>query len=119
MLFAKSVAYWIVAGGLILALVTAMAPLPTGSYKLSVGFLLLGLIPYVVYGSLTEIVKGWALVTAGTPLLVMDLFARFGLHVTSAAHDNMIPAIYLCLLLTVLILPGGAAIGRLLSRIFS
>lgn len=116
---AKPLAYGLVTLGCILALVTALAPLPTGAYRLSAGFLMLGATPYIVYGSLTEIVKGCTLATAGIFMLAVDLLARFGANITSADQTGVIPAIWLCLLLVLLVLPVGAAVGKLLSRMLS
>jgi hypothetical protein len=112
---AKPLAYWIVVFGCTLALVTALAPLPTGSYKLSVGFLMLGVTPYVVYGSFTEVREGAPMASAGILLLVLDVLARFGANVTSAAHASVVPAIYLCAILVLVVLPAGVAVGKLFS----
>ncbi|MEN8108225.1 MAG: hypothetical protein ABFS22_09485 [Pseudomonadota bacterium] len=115
----KPLAYLLVIVGCMLALVTALAPLPTGSYKLSAGFLIFGMIPYVVYGSLTETLKGCSLATAGIFLLTADLLARYGADITSAGQTGVSMAIGLSLLLILIVLPMGAAVGKLLSRMLS
>ena len=114
---AKPLAYWLVTIGCVLALVTAFEPEPTGAWHLATGYLIFGLIPYIVYGSFTDILNGCTLVIAGSILLVSDLLARFGADITSAARgDNVYAAIWLCLLLVLLVLPLGVALGKLLSR---
>jgi hypothetical protein len=52
-------------------------------------------------------------------LLTADLAARFGAGITSAERDNVYAAIWLCLFLVLLVLPFGAALGKLFSRILS
>ena len=117
---ARPLAYWMVTFGCVLALVTAFEPEPTGAWHLATGYLIFGLIPYIVYGSITDILNGCTLVIAGSILLVSDLLARFGADITSAARgDNVYAAIWLCLFLVLLVLPLGVALGKLLSRMLS
>ena len=116
---AKPLAYWLVTLGCVLALVTAFEPEPTGAWHLATGYLVFGLIPYIVYGSFTDILNGCTLVIAGSILLVSDLLARFGADITSAARENVYAAIWLCLFLVLLVLPLGVALGKLLSRMQS
>ena len=113
---AKPVAYWIITAGCVLAAVTVMAPLPTGSYKLSGTFFLLGITPYIVYGSFTETLKCCPLIGAGTVLLLADLVARFGAQIIHTNHASAMPALYLSLILTLLVIPAGAAVGKLAAK---
>lgn len=113
---AKPLSYWLVTCGCILALASSLAPEPTGAYHLSAAFLMTGLIPYIVYGSLTDILQGCSLAAAGLILLATDLLARFVFNITSAGASGVITAIWLCTLLVLLVLPVGAALGRLLVR---
>jgi hypothetical protein len=115
----RQLAYWLVTFGCVLALVTAFEPEPTGAWHLATGYLIFGLIPYIVYGSFTDILNGCTLVIAGSILLVSDLLARFGADITSAARDSVYEAIWLCLFLVLLVLPLGVALGKLLSRMQS
>jgi hypothetical protein len=115
----RQLAYWLVTFGCVLALVTAFEPEPTGAWHLATGYLIFGLIPYIVYGSFTDILNGCTLVIAGSILLVSDLLARFGADITSAARDSVYAAIWLCLFLVLLVLPLGVALGKLLSRMQS
>ena len=116
---AKLLAYWLVTFGCVLALVTAFEPEPTGAWHLAAGYLVCGLIPYIVYGSLTDILNGCTLVIAGSILLVSDLLTRFGAGITATARDEVHAAIWLCLFLVLLVLPLGIALGKLLSRTLS
>ena len=116
---AKPLVYWLVTFGCVLALVTAFEPEPTGAWHLATGYLIFGLIPYIVYGSFTDILNGCTLVIAGSILLVSDLLARFGADITSAAGESVYAAIWLCLFLVLLVLPLGVALGKLLSRMQS
>ena len=113
---AKPLSYWLVTCGCILALASSLAPEPTGAYHLSAAFLMTGLIPYIVYGSLTDILQGCNLVAAGLILLATDLLARFVFNITNTGESGVITAIWLCTLLVLLVLPMGAALGRLLVR---
>lgn len=113
---AKPLAYGIITAGCILAMVAALAPLPTGSYKLSGVYLMLGLIPYIVYGTFSELLKCYPLVCAGLVLLNADLLARFYLQVVHVAHASVMPALYLCLILTLIALPAGTALGQLIAK---
>ena len=113
---AKPLYYVVVIVGCILAMVSALAPLPTGSYKLSGVYLMLGIIPYIVYGTFTELLKCCPLISAGLILLTVDLLARFGAQVVHIAHTSAMPALYLCLVLTLLAFPVGAALGQLVAK---
>jgi hypothetical protein len=70
---AKPLAYWLVTFGCVLALVTAFEPEATGAWHLVAGYLVLGLIPYIVYGSFTDILNSCTLVIAGSILLTFAL----------------------------------------------
>ena len=115
---AKPVAHWIVIAGCILSTATALAPQPTGAYELSGAFLMLGILPYIVYGSFTEVFKCCPLIGAGIALLLADLVARFGTQIIHTAHASAMPALYLSLILTLLVIPAGAAAGKLASKLW-
>ena len=88
---ARPLAYWLMMLGYVLALVTAFEPEPTCAWHLATGYLASGLIPYIVYGSFTDILDGCTIVIAGSILLASDL----------------------------LVLPLGVAPGKLLSKMQS
>ncbi|TCK18723.1 hypothetical protein DFR30_2007 [Thiogranum longum] len=112
----KAAAYWIIAAGSVLALVTALAPQPTGAFRLSGAFLMLGLLPYIVYGSFSAMFRCCPLITAGVALLLVDIAARLGAGVIHVDHASAMPAVYLSLIMTLLVLPAGAAIGKLTEK---
>jgi hypothetical protein len=66
-------AYLIIALGSVLSFAAAVAPFYDGSYELRVAVLAVGLMPYVVYGLLTDVVRGWPLLIAGTLIFGIDL----------------------------------------------
>jgi len=113
----RPLAYWLIIFGCMLALAASLAPEPTGAYHLSAAFLMTGLIPYIVYGCLTDILQGCSLAAAGLVLLSADLLARLVFNITSAGASDIITAIWLCTLLVLLVLPAGAALGKLLVRV--
>jgi len=113
---AKPTAYAITAGGLVVALIAALTPMPTGAYWLSGGFLLLGAIPYFVYVSLSEIVECCSMLGAGFGLLAVDLTARLGFGIVYTPHASLMSAVYLCLVLVLVAIPAGMALGRLLPH---
>lgn len=113
---ARPMAYGLIGAGCLLALATALAPQLTGAYHLEAGYLICGLIPYIVYGSLTELLGACTLLVSGTALLVADGVARFGFAITAAGQGGEVgPAIWLCTLLVLLVLPAGAGVGRVLD----
>lgn len=116
---ARPLVYALIGIGCLLALATALDPQPTGAWHLEAGFLVCGLIPYVVYGSLTDILSGPVLLAGSVALLASDLVARFGLAITAAAQDTVTPAIGLCVLLVLVVLPAGAGLGKVLARLCS
>ena len=99
-------------------LATALAPLPSGAYRLSGAFLMLGIMPYIVYGSFTETLKCCPLIGAGIALLLADLVARFGAQIIHTDHASAMPAVYLSLALTLLVIPAGAAAGKLAAKLW-
>ena len=111
---ARLLAYWLVTGVCLLVLAVSLASEPTAAYHLSAAFLMTGLIPYIIYGSLTGILQGCSLASAGLVLLATALLARLVFNVTSDGAPGILTAIWLC---TLLVLPAGAALGRLLVRI--
>ena len=70
----RGVAYVIIAGGCILAFATAVVPHYSAGYRLLFGVLAAGLSPYLAYGMLTELLRGWALVVPGLILFAAHLW---------------------------------------------
>jgi len=72
--------------------------------------------PYIVYGSFTEVFKCCPLIGAGIALLLADLVARFGARIVYTDHASAMPAVYLSLILILLVIPAGAAMGKLAAK---
>jgi hypothetical protein len=72
----RPAAYVVVALGTALAFVAATVPFYDAGYRLDLVVLLVGLAPYVVYGILTEFVRGRWLLAAGMLLFAFDLALR-------------------------------------------
>ena len=107
--------FYIVISGTILAALTSVTPLANGAFKLSFGYLLMGLTPYIIYMCICALLKRPAQISTGIVLLAADLYARMGLHIIYTANADHLHAIYLCLILTLLIIPAGAALGSLIA----
>jgi len=114
---ARALAYGLVLAGCLLSLVTAFEPQATGAWHLSAAWLMCGLIPYIVYGSVTAILDGCARVTAGVLLLGADLVARCALGLSAAAHPDPVTPVWLITVLVLGILPAGILAGTLLDRL--
>jgi hypothetical protein len=121
----RPLAYWIVIAGCVLSFAVAVVPNYGAGYKLDITVLITGLLPYFVYGTLTETLKGWVLAAPGVVLLVSDALLRIPARLTYQ-YDFAGDTVYLVSLLWgLLILPavgfafaaytrhrdGGAAAG--------
>ena len=69
----RLLAYGIVVLGAVISLATAVVPFYDDGHQLLVGVLLVGLMPYLVYGVFAQLVRGWPLLVAGVLLLAIDL----------------------------------------------
>jgi hypothetical protein len=63
----------IIASGAALSFAAAAVPHFATGYRLHLGVLFAGLLPYVVYASFSDVVRGWALLATGALLLGIDL----------------------------------------------
>ncbi len=104
-------AYLIIALGSLLTFAAAVAPFYDGSYELRMAVLAVGLMPYVVYGLFTDVVRGWPLLIAGMLVFGIDLgvkiperFVHFDGYAGNAIY-------YAPLLSTFVILPIILGIG--------
>jgi hypothetical protein len=79
---AKRIAYAAILVGCLLAAAGAIEP-QFGHYKLMFGTLLLGILPYAVYGGLSDILRPLILAAVGVLILGIDLLARLA----GLAHD--------------------------------
>lgn len=66
-------AYLIITLGAMLAFAAAVVPYYDAGYTLLLTVLLVGLLPYIVYGLFTDIVRGWPLPIAGALLFGVDV----------------------------------------------
>jgi len=87
---AKLSAYAVIIVGCALAAADAVQP-QFGHYKLMFGSLLLGILPYVVYGFLSDILRPRALLVVGAVVLGIDILVHLaGLSHTAAGADRLI-----------------------------
>jgi len=104
-------AYLIIALGSLLTFTTAVVPFYSGSYELLMTVLAGGLMPYIVYGLFTDVVRGWPLLIAGMLIFGIDLgvkiperFVHFDGYAGNAIY-------YAPLISTFVILPVILGIG--------
>ncbi|HEX9627971.1 MAG TPA: hypothetical protein VGA00_13615 [Acidiferrobacterales bacterium] len=72
----RALAYLFVTAGCVLTAASAVVPFYDAGYRLAFGVLLVGLIPYLAYAALSDIVRGWPLLIAGALVLGIDLGVR-------------------------------------------
>ena len=112
---ARAFAYLVILAGVVLAALTAVVPHYAAGYHLMFGVLLAGILPYLVYGILTELVRGWALILPGLLLLGVHLWLtvteRFVYY--DGYTDGLI--YYLPVGLVLFGLPLGVAAGQVLN----
>ena len=112
----RLVAYGVIGAGCALAFMTAVVPHYDAGHRLAVGALVAGLAPYIVYGALSAILRGWSLLLPGLVAL--------GMHAGLVAAERLLwydgyqgSAVYYGPALSMVIaLPLGAAVGRRLNR---
>jgi hypothetical protein len=109
---ARRVAYTLLIVGLLLTVLWSIDAFYGAAYKLSLTALAWGIMPYYCYALLIRLPDPYAVVTPGVLLLAVDLTA----HIQLAAGGSDILTLYLPLLLTVVALPVGVAVGYALSR---
>ncbi len=112
----RPVAYAVIILGCMLSFATAVVPHYTAGHKLMFGLLLGGLVPYVVYGAFTEILKGWVLVAPGVLLLSVDAAVKIPDRVLSAADYPTAAVSYAAIWLVLIVLPLGVGIGHWIQR---
>ena len=103
-------AYLIIALGMMLSFAAAVVPHFDTGYTLLLTVLLVSLLPYIVYGLFTDIVRGWPLLIAGALLFGVDIGVKIPerfLHY----HEYTDSAIYYAPLVSTLIIIVILAIG--------
>ena len=112
----RPVAYGVIILGCLLSFVAAVVPHYTAGHKLLFGVLLTGLTPYVVYGALTEILKGWMLAAPGILLLAVDAAIKIPDRLLSIADYPTTAVNFAPLWLVLIVLPVGMGVGRWIQR---
>lgn len=66
----------VIAGGLLLSFFVAVLPFYETGYRMAFGLFLVGIVPYVVYGTLTPYLRGVSRGVVGGFVLLIDLVTR-------------------------------------------
>ena len=109
-------AYLIIALGSVLTFATAVVPFYDGSDELLMTVLAVGLLPYIVYGMFTDVVRGWSLLIAGMLIFGIDLGVKIPerfVHYDGYAGNAIY---YAPLISTFIILPVILGIGARLEK---
>lgn len=116
MITAKGIAYVIIGIGCVFSLITAIVPHAPGAFRVAYGLFFLGLLPYFVYLCLTEMLHDTALVIPGAFICGVDVCVKVFAYLSygSLADNNVL--VYLPLVLTLLILPLGVALGKQMTK---
>ena len=112
----RKFAYAVIVLGVLIDFAVAVVPNDQVGYRLNVAVMLVGVLPYVVYGSFVDVVRGWSLALAGVALLAVDLLLRVPeryLHF-HVFDDHL--ALYAPLLSTFVILPVLLGIGTRIEK---
>ncbi len=112
----RPIAYGVIALGCVLSFMSAVVPHYTAGHKLLFGVLFCGLVPYAVYGALTDVLKGWVLVAPGVLVLSVDAAVKIPDRVFWTADYPSAAVSFAWLWLVLIILPVGVGIGRWLQR---
>lgn len=112
---ARQMGYSIALLGVGLALVTAFVPQPTGAHKLAWGQFMWSMVPYLVYSGFTILSNASMFLTAGVLILILDAYAH--LHNALFPEAPLPPELlrFLPLWLTIIAIPAGLGLGRILS----
>lgn len=95
--------YWILIAGVCLALVTAVLPHYATGHRLAAELLMVGLLPYFLYGLSTAYLSGWALLLPGLLLLGADLVVKLPAWI-AVGQGEIPPALYVTPLVTGLVI---------------
>jgi hypothetical protein len=112
----RPVAYLLIVIGIMLAGSSAVVPHFSAGYHMAFGVFLAGILPYVVYGALTEILRGWSLIVPGALIVAAHIWLTVSERYLG--YDGyQSGAIYVVpIILAVVVLPVGVVAGRLLDR---
>ena len=113
----RPLAYVLIAIGCVLAAITAVVPNYDAGYKLMFSVFMAGIVPYYVYGCLTEQLRGWALIIPGLAVVAVHIWLTVSQRFLG--YDGYVDGsiYYGPVLLAVIALPAGVVAGRLLNRV--
>ena len=100
--------------GSALAFALAVVPFYHAAYQLDTALLLLGLLPYVIYGSFIVLVRGWPLVLTGVLVLGIDVAVKVPARLAYGAHYAQIVT-DASLITALVVLPLALAAGLALT----
>lgn len=113
----KLFTYPIILLGILISGVAAVVPLPTthsNGFHLLFGVLAAGALPYVVLWLMSSTLSGWRLLLPGLLVLLVDLIGKVPARLFD--YDGYDKWIYLTpMLATLLLLPAGYFLGRLMD----
>ena len=112
----RPAAYLLIVAGILLAALSAVIPHFDAGHRLASDVFVVGILPYVVYGALTEVLRGWRLLLPGA--LIVPVHAWLTVSERYLAFDEFESgAVYIVpLVLTVIVLPLAILAGRFLNR---
>jgi hypothetical protein len=113
----RPAAYLLIVLGCVLAAVSAVVPNYDAGYKLMFSVFMFGIAPYYVYGCLTGLLRGWALLLPGIVLVTVHLWLTAVERFTDYDGYAGNTIYYGPLVLTLLALPAAAAAGYLIDRV--
>ncbi len=107
----RNFAYSIITLGCVLSFAAAIVPFFDDGYHLIASVLFVWLLPYIIYGIFTDLVRGWALVVTGVLILGIDVAVivpeRY-LHYTGYTDGVVYYAALMATVLAAVILGIGA-----------
>ncbi len=112
----RPLARWIVVLGVILSAFLSIVPFYSAGYKLAFGTLLWTIVPYVVYGSFSELLRGWALAVPGVAILALDVLVRLVPRIIEGSVQTDPLTTWAPAWLTLVVFPLGALAGHWLAR---
>jgi hypothetical protein len=104
-------AYAVIVLGGALSFLTAVTPFYRAGYTLRLDILLIGLLPYIVYGLFTDVVRSWPLLVAGALLLGVDLGVKIPWRFLPHDGDSARILYATSLALSVVVLPLILGLG--------
>jgi len=104
-------AYLVITLGAMLSFATAVVPHYDAGYTLLLSVVFAGLLPYVVYGLFSDLVRGWWLLITGALIFVVDLGVKIPerfLHYDGYASGVIYYASFISTLAAIVLLGIGA-----------